>query len=1603
MFKIPGVFGLVVLSVALLLAGLIMGVYSEWFQNALRQKIVERLNADPDVTFRLDGFRLTFPLDINVTDLLLVSHGDTIIAASSIKAGVDIMPIVRGEVELKEAILQDARYQIGAMDSASCMVVSGREIVVDKSTVRLSPLDIDVSRVSLDSARVSMFINPADTFPTSPPSEPSHMNIEVRRIDFKNLEYQMTLMPAIYDLTARMDNGSVDSVSVDLFNQTVDIGDFTATGLDASYLAPDSAQIASTLVITKESLPSAPWTVRIDRINVDRSRALYTTYGLKPQPGLDFGYIEVDPLNLKVRNFYNRASAISMPFELNGTERCGVQLTASGTLGIDSTGMTFRNFSIATPDGTDLYADAYMGTETELTDPSTPLSIDIEGNLAVADLKTMFPAFKPYLAAMRKNAMLYADVDINGTSGDLDIEKLEVKIDRHARLAASGNLTNVFDPKEIGGKLKFNAAINDISHWTNELLAGTGVIVPTMSMKGDVTVEKGYYKGDFSLETAGGHIAADGFFKGTTDDYNLSLTADAFPVDAFMPSLGIGKVTARLTADGHGFDLFKTSTSANVDLSVARIEYQKHAYSDINFTAKVADDHAALVVNSYNPGLDLHVDAFGEIDDSRYVWTVDVESKDLDLGALGLTATPATVSTDLTLKADIDATMRNLDATLILKNAEYTTPEGSIAIDDSKMFLNTTATHTNLSAQNRDLYAFFSTPLPLDSIMRNLDKVASVVDTQFKSRNIDIEEIERTLMPFSFDLEGGGNNALSQLLGESNIAFKRISVMAGNDTSLYVKANVYDFRMNDVKLDTINFDLRQFGQQLDYTASVNNRPGTFDQWAHVDLNGFFKTGEVGVNVRQADIKNKVGFNIGARLELSRDSTITLHIEPYHPIINYRTWDINPDNFISYSVGHKHLDANVNMKSDVSRVAIYTEHVNDTTATLHGSDEDLIVQLFDIQLQDWIALDPFAPPIKGNLSAGLRVNWENNVLNGTGTVDLTDFYYGKDKVGDFNADLAITTDADERIKADVDLWVNGEKTVALSGYLNDKDAESPFNMNLSMINFPLSVANPFLTGTARLGGNLKGNFDIKGTSANPQMNGFLAFEKATVDVIMLGSTLSINGDSIPVHSNNVMFKDFRIMGANENPLLINGTVNLKKPASPEIALNLKADNMQIVNTSRAPKGASIYGKAFMGLSASVRGNLRMLNVDGNVDVLPGTNLTYVLDAGPAALESQQNSDMVKFVNFADTAATIAADSLTMTGMLLNINANLNIQNGVIINVDLGTNAQDRVQLQGSGSFNYTSSIMGDGRLTGRYTFSGGFIRYSPPLISKLNFNFTEGSYVAFSGNIENPQLNIKAVEQMRANVSQAGQNSRLIYFDIILSATGSLNNMNVAFDLETDDDITVANELATMSPTQRASEAMNLLLYNTYTGGSTKATSNLSGNPLFSFLTSSVNSWLANNVRGVDLSIGVDQYDQTTNGLSSTTTSYSYRVSKNLFNDRIKIVVGGSYSDDPNENANVAENLINDISVEYFLNNARTMYLRLFRHTGYESILEGEITQTGVGFVYRKRIGRISDMFTPRRHHKKKDSNDNGKPQDGKDATSVNSDPVTETTKTDEKE
>jgi hypothetical protein len=1098
------------------------------------------------------------------------------------------------------------------------------------------------------------------------------------------------------------------------------------------------------------------------------------------------------------------------------------------------------------------------------------------------------------------------------------------------------------------------------------------VNLPPLTIDGVVDFNRGDLAGDLTVATTDGSVTLTGEWRNREVGYAVSLDAIKFPLQSILPRLGVADITATLDAEGAGLDPFKSSTSLHGLMTLDHVRYQGTPYENLSAEIALEDGLAAISATSANRGASFNINADGNLAGDTLKWNFNGDLKDINLQALKLTDSiaegsialqgnaaftlPKTEITRVKGRKVVTTTPLTFDTDVDISKLYWRMADGTVNANDIKLKAASDLTRTLLDVDNGDLCVNAYSATPIDSILDRADRLTTILNRSINSRQIPIDTIQQTLPPFNLQVNAGRDNILASYLLDSDLSFDRLDLTAANDSLLSGTMAVRGFASGETRLDSIDMSFNQHGKLLLYNMQVNNQPGTLDQFAHVQAKGYLGADKFSLIFHQSDIDDETGFSFGSVITMPTENTFSLTFVPYHPIIGYQQWEINRDNFISYNIENRHIDANLYLQSDKSSLKLFTEH-NEADST----QEALRLQIDQLKIEDWLAISPFAPPIKGDLSADMSVTLGDKSINGNGTVSLADLYYGRDKVGDFDIDLDVATNASGTIRATTSLMVDGVKTITASGNLNDSTALNPFMLDFRMIHFPLSVLNPFMpSGTAKLGGMLNGEMDITGDMAKPTFNGWLSFDSTAVNVTMLGSTFDFSEAQIPVKDNVVSFNNFEIKAVNENPLLINGTADISDLSDIKLNLGLKASNTQLVGSKRK-KGQDVYGKLYIDLDATAKGYLsRFLAVKANVKVLPGTNVTYVIPDVQSAITSASNADMVKFVNFTDSTAVEAADSLHTTGLVMNIDATLDISDGSTLAVDLSSDGKNRAQVQAAGRINYSSDFLGDERVTGRVTVDQGYVRYGmAPVMSEKLFQIKSGSNVVFNGEMLNPTLDLHAYDEVKANVSSDG-NSRSVNFDVGLDVTGTLEQMNVVFDLSTDDDLTVQDELSAMSADQRANQAMNLLLYGSYTGPGTKASTMT--NPLYTFLAGQLNSLASSAIKGVDISFGIDQLDRTRDGVSSTAMSYSYKVSKSLFDDRFKIVVGGNYTTDADADENFAQNLIADISFEYLLNPEGTMYVKIFRHTGYESILEGEITQTGVGFVYKKKIQSLADLF-----------------------------------------
>ncbi len=1558
----------VILSVIILVALVFVALYLPPVQDFAVRKVLSSVNADPGRHIGVGRLRLSPPLNLDINNVLYVQNGDTLAAVGHLDLDVSILSILRGKIAVNELCIDNVTFNMGSPDSTMYINSHIDNARLADTGIGLASKDIDIELLSIAGTDFSLGMKsdgnqPADTAKTSSPL-PWKITLQQLRVD--SLTYSMTMRPAIDTLRASIPAALIEDTSVDLSEQAVDVRSFIVEHLTALYLtqpSPDGAADTHVDPLPTDSIAdpsSIPWTINVATIDIKADSALYGVSGAVPQPGLDMNYLQVSGVKIEIDSLMSRGAELRVPIKrIAASERCGLDLRLEGLFAMNADSLNATHMRLSTLRSR-INLDAMMG----MTGGGLPMPLRVKGYgyLSPSDARTALPALTPMLAGIPETSLLDLNIDIDGDGGIYDVNRLSLELPRCFDIAANGSVAGLPDMDRLDGHLDLKGHVAD-GRWVRPALVAARLdktlSVPPLTLNGGVDLRHGTVDGNLRAYTTGGKIALDAEWTGSREAYDLTLAADSFPIEAFMPSLGVERLSATAHVRGHGYDPFQNTTALDADINISRVTYNRHPYTDIDLKAILADGNAHLAVTSGNPDADIDIRADGNLASTPYDWQLSADLSNIDLKALGFTDSVMHGNASLDGNITLEPDPRSINAAFTLKNIDWTMGKGHLSTTGLMLHFLTDDSVTRATLRDHDLNMTLSSPMSLDSVMAHATLTAAAIDSVISSHDINVSMLQHALPQFGLDLTAGQNNIISNYLSSTGTGFSSLGMQASNDSLINLNAKVLRFNSGSTTADTIATTITQQGDTLDYRIHMGNRPGTLDQWATVTARGRASGNRASILFHQQNIDGRTGYRLGFIARWLPDE-IRIRVVPAHPVIGYKNWTVNDSNFVILNTAHKHFDANLSMKSAESSIHLYTDHAAGTDST----QEDLILKIKDIRLAEWVALNPFAPPVTGNLSADMRFGWDQRSINGNGTISLDELNYNRQRVGSFGLDVSLLTNKSGTVRANATLLVDSIRTITAEGNLNDSTARNPFLLDFKMIRFPLNVLNPFLPkDMARFAGTLNGTMDITGSLSEPIFNGYLNFDSTTLTVPMFGTSYSFSPEKIPMDSNIVSFNNYTIRGANSNPLSINGKVDARHISDIIVDITATARDMQIVN-ARRKRGVQVYGKAFIDLDASVRGPVSRLDVNASMSVLENTNVSYIVESATDNLSSRSNIDMVKFVSFADTAVVQKIDTVPASSSSMSIYAILNIHQGSTIGVDLSTDGKNRVQLLSQGTLNYNMNYMGDSRLTGRLNLNGGFVRYTPPFMSEKLFDFQEGSYISFNGNMMNPYLNIKAIDVLRANVQQDGQNSRIINFDVILSVTNSLDNMNVAFDLATDDDITVANELQSMSAEQRANQAMNLLLYNVYTGPGTKASSSLNGNPLFSFLESQVNSWAANNIKGVDLSFGIDQYDRTVNGASSTTTSYSYKVSKSLFNDRFKISVGGNYASDADRDQNLSQNLINDISFEYDITPSGSMYIKIFRHTGYESILEGEVTQTGVGFVYKRKLRRLSDLFRP---------------------------------------
>ena len=1263
--------------------------------------------------------------------------------------------------------------------------------------------------------------------------------------------------------------------------------------------------------------------------------ANYDTGAAKPVEGFDASHIAVrdiriglDSLLYKGRNM----NAVLREFSMN--ERSGLSITSLA-------GRAYSNDSIICVPGLKLqtpHSEIDLSAHTYWELVNIPTTGRLSANLNAYIGKEDVMLFTGGLPDSFKEAYPFRPLVIRaGTDGNLkemQISRFTVDLPGAFSLEGGGLLENLADSITRSGTVGVKMTTQNLNFLTalsGEAPNGTIVIPDSMDLVAKVDINGPAYKANLKLREGQGTIDMDAALNTLTEVYKADLKINNLQLHNFLPKDSIYELSLSADAEGRGLDVTSYRSFAKLNLSLDQLHYAQYHLSNVDLTGALKGALVTARLTSDNALLKMTTEAEYNLAHSYPDGKVTMDVTQLDLHELGLMPQPMKHPLAFNFSAEAR------------QNRVFT----HLVSGDMKL---------NLSARSGVELLIRQSTHFVDVLMRQIDEKA-----------LDHAELREALPTAILSFSAGKENPLAYFLATQNISYQDASMKFGTapDWGINGKAAIHTLKVDTLQLDTIFFTVKQDTTSMKLRAGVINGPKNPQFSFSTAITGEIRDRDAELLVDYKNEKGETGVLLGVNARPlfeghGKGNGIAFTLIPENPIIAFQKFHFNEKHNWIYLHKNMRVYANVDMWDDEG-MGFRIHSVPGDTVSLQNID----VEIRRIRLAELSSVLPYFPKITGLFSAEAHYVQTEKDLQLSAELSIDELTYERQRIGDVT--LGAT-------------WLPGEQGKQyLNAYLNHDQAEvlladgkliptgtgkDSLEVNMELDHFPLRVANVFVPDQmVTLSGDLDGNLKITGSTEQPLINGELSLDSVAVLSRQYGARFMFDNRPVQINNNRLLFDKFAIYTTSKNPFTIDGYVDFRDMSRPMANLNMLAQNYTLLDAKRT-RESLVYGKVFADFRATVKGPLDGLNMRGNISLLGNTDVSYILTDSPLTVQDRLGS-LVTFTSFSDTTTVVRQEVPTVSLGGLDMVMMVHIDPSVRLKVDLDASNDNRIELEGGGDLSMKYTPQGDLTLTGRYTLSGGLMKYALPVIAAKEFAIDNGSYVEWTGNPMDPMLNFKATDRIRASVSE-GENggTRTVNFDVSIVIKNRLDDLSFAFDVSAPEDATIQNELTAMGAEERGKQALYIMVMKTYLGtgpigGGGGGVGKLNmGSALNSVLSSQINS-LMGNLKNASVSVGIEDHDLSDTG--GKRTDYSFRYSQRLFNNRFQIVIGGKVSTGENATNN-AESFIDNISLEYRLDRTGTRYVRLFYDKNYESVLEGEITETGVGLVLRKKLDKLSELF-----------------------------------------
>ena len=1506
-------------------------VYMPPVQQWAVQKACLWLSDEMDMDASVDRVRLCFPLDLHMDNLTVRQRTDSTgmgrmsLKAQSIGVSVRFAPLLEGQIETDGVSLKQVEMNTGGLIEA--LTVKGRvgRLWLDAHSINLKNGFARINHIALTDADLHLAL--ADSVPEDTTTEaPVLRRLLLDDVRLHRVRLALQLAP------------QSDSMRV------------------AALL--DEARLKAALDLEEKDFV-------FERIYLDRS-SLALDLGLgRPAPkGFDATHLALSKVGARIPKVsYRGTGELTAQIEqLAATDRSGLQVgRLSGAVAMDSSRLMLDNLVLQTPES-DLQVNLKMDLNAfSLPTPEQPdvqpgqFRVKARGHVARTDIGLLSEPYAPGMAKYIPNKQLFVDVAAQGNLQELQVNRLVAHMPGVMRLKADARLEHATAAPDRMGATTHAEAHFDNLEWVKSLLpAGTrsSVRLPhNLTLSIDATLRQGRLAARGQMQAPRGKARFDVAYGMNYEDYRAEVDADRLDVGQFVALDSPLSLTASVKAHGKGFDFFSSRTRAEATADIRQGHYGKMDLSNAGTELAFAAGQLTCRLNCHNPQLKTNLNLTGQVQRDALTGHLVLDLPHADAQAMGFSNDVLKVRALGTADVRIDR-KNDFDIQAYVDDIGLWIGEDSLQTERLDLTALSQRDTTVLCLKTGDLDFDFHSPENWQTLLKKTARIQSVAYRQWKQKTINADVLKGYFPRAVLRADIGSENPLAKILSLYDVKFAAVQadLQSNPENGLLGTACGTGIEVQSVKVDSVFLTMRQDSTQFEFDAGVKCRDQELFPAFSATLDGYVSPEDADVHLAYYNKRKVKGVDLGIHALLT-DTLLQASLYPEHPIIGFKKFNLNPDNFIRLERKNRMFaDVQLTGDKDDSRISIMANPEDSLLQSVHA-----IVQNLD--LRDIVSIVPGMPDMAGlfNLDATYRQTERRFWVNGN--TGIRNFAYEGTKVGNVSSlfdyeplgrnvhrvDMAVAYDSTDVASVEGTYDASGNGNLDAAVHLND---------------LPLAMTAPFIPDQiVRLGGALGGMLTVKGPMDALNINGQLQPKDMTVTSDMYAVNLRCANSPWTIENSRISFDNYAMYGSTDNPLTLNGWVDFSDMEAVQTTLSLYGRNFKLVDAPRNARSV-IFGDMYGDFFARVNGTPDHMTMRGLVRVLNNTDMTYVMEDTPLSI-SDRLSDIVTFVDFS-LPPSRNAEPEKKASLGMDIQLNLVVEDGAALNCEFSADKQSYVNVKGGGSFVLNSTPEGLMTLIGRYTVSEGKMKYTLPVIPLKTFTIAPDSYVEFTGDVMNPTLDFSATEQTKATVTDASGSSRSVLFNTGLKVTGTLERMELLFTIEAPEDLSVQNELAALPKEDKNKLAVGLLCTGLYMSASNSSGISAS-NALNNFLQNEIN-----NIAGkamattmVDVNVGMEQ---NTRDDGTTRTDYAFKFSRRFFSDRLNVVVGGRVSADGNTQGNEAGAYIDDVSLEWRLNKSGTRYVRLYHEKNYDNLIEGELVENGGSLVLRKKLDKLSELL-----------------------------------------